>query len=109
MPGRLDDARRALAELQAHAETLLEAFRQYAREKLAARHDEQSVLQRQAEALLALAKQLERDFDIEADRVRAALQEELDNWRAVLQWTLTERCDVPTGLALVGSLYLLGS
>ncbi len=86
---------------------LLEPFRQYAREKLAARHDEQSVLQRQAKALLALAKQLERDFDIEADRVRAALQEELDNWRAVLQWTLTERCDVPTGLALVGSLYLL--
>ncbi len=86
---------------------LLEPFRQYAREKLGARQDEQIVLQRQAKALLMLAEELERDFDIEADRVREALQEELDNWRAVLQWTLTERRDVPTGLALVGSLYLL--
>jgi tetratricopeptide (TPR) repeat protein len=86
---------------------LLEPFRQYAREKLSAQHDEQTVLQRQAKVLLALAEELERDFDVEADRVREALQEELDNWRAVLQWTLTERCDELTGLALVGALYLL--
>ncbi len=86
---------------------LLEPFRQYAREKLAAQHDEQTVLARQAKALLMLAEELEHDFDVDADRVREALQEELDNWRAALQWALAERRDVPTGLALVGSLYLL--
>ena len=98
-----------VADLDRHEPryALLEPFRQYAREKLSAQRDEQIVLQRQAKALLMLAKQLERDFDVEADRVREALQEELDNWRAALQWALAERRDVPTGLALVASLYLL--
>ncbi len=86
---------------------LLEPFRQYAREKLSAQHDEQTVLQRQAKALLAFAEQLERDFDSAADQVRHALQEELGNWRAVLQWALMERGAKIIGQQLVGRLSVL--
>ncbi len=86
---------------------LLEPFKQYAGEKLAARHDEQSTHRRHADAFLALAEELERDFDSAASRVRQALQEELGNWRAVLQWTLTERGAKIIGQQLAGRLSAL--
>ena len=87
---------------------LLESFREYAREKLAARGEVDAVARRHALACLELAKQLERACDTEPDVIwRALAQEELDNWRAALQWALTDRNDVVLGQALVGALHVV--
>ena len=87
---------------------LLESFREYAREKLAARGEVDAVARRHALACLELAEQLERACDTEPDVIwRALAQEELDNWRAALQWALTDRNDVVLGQALVGALHVV--
>ncbi|MGC2651425.1 MAG: helix-turn-helix domain-containing protein, partial [Candidatus Cybelea sp.] len=87
---------------------LLESFREYAREKLAARGEVDAVARRHALACLQLAEQLERACDTEPDVVwRALAQEELDNWRAALQWALTDRNDVVLGQELVGALHVV--
>ncbi|MGA9019113.1 MAG: helix-turn-helix domain-containing protein [Candidatus Cybelea sp.] len=87
---------------------LLESFREYAREKLAARGEVDGVARRHALACLQLAEQLERACDTEPDVVwRALAQEELDNWRAALQWALTDRSDVVLGQELVGALHVV--
>jgi predicted ATPase/transcriptional regulator with XRE-family HTH domain len=87
---------------------LLESFREYAREKLAARGEVDAVARRHALACLLLAEQLERACDTEPDVIwRTLAQEELDNWRAALQWTLTDRNDVVLGQTLVGALHVI--
>ncbi len=86
---------------------LLEPFRHFARERLAARGDEVQVLHRQAAALFALADHLESEFEVHADRVREIAQEELENWRAVLLWTIVERGEPVLGRRLIARLNLL--
>jgi predicted ATPase/transcriptional regulator with XRE-family HTH domain len=82
---------------------LLESFRQYAREKLAARGEQQVVAQRHARACLELAERLE--YAREPDEVfRELALRELDDWRGALQWALAERLDVALGQRLVGAL-----
>ncbi len=84
---------------------LLESFRQYAREKLAARSEQRMVARRYASACLDLVERFNHAYDFEPDEVwRTLAQEELDNWRAVLQWALTERSDILLGQRLVGDL-----
>ena len=88
--------------------SLFESFREYAREKLVARGEADAVARRHALACLELAEQLERACDTEADVIwRALAQDELDNWRAALQWALTDRNDVVLGQALVGALHVV--
>ena len=88
--------------------SLFESFREYAREKLVARGEADAVARRHALACLELAEQLELACDTEADVIwRALAQDELDNWRAALQWALTERNDVVLGQALVGALHVV--
>ena len=88
--------------------SLFESFREYAREKLVARDEADAVARRHALACLELAEQLERACDTKADVVwRALAQDELDNWRAALQWALTDRNDVVLGQALVGALHVV--
>ena len=87
---------------------LFESFRQYAREKLAARGEQQTVAQRHALAYLDLAERLEYSPE-PADRFQLIAQRELDDWRAALQWALAQRHDVALGLRLAGVLRLTWS
>jgi predicted ATPase/transcriptional regulator with XRE-family HTH domain len=82
---------------------LLESFKQYAREKLAARGEEQLIIRRFALSWLE-----------EAERRRAAFRAGISglwvsagdvyNWRAVLQWALADRRDVLLGQRLAAML-----
>jgi predicted ATPase/transcriptional regulator with XRE-family HTH domain len=87
---------------------LFESFRQYAREKLAASGEQQTVAQRHARAYLDLAERLEYSPE-PADRFQLIAQRELDDWRAALQWALAQRHDVALGLRLAGVLRLTWS
>jgi predicted ATPase len=88
--------------------SLLESFREHAREKLAARGEADAVARRHALAYLELAERLERACDTEPDAVwRALAQDELVNWRSALHWALTDRNDVVLGQALAGALHVV--
>jgi predicted ATPase/DNA-binding XRE family transcriptional regulator len=76
---------------------LLESFREYARERLVARGDERAIARRHAVACIESAARAGKEWD-------AWARDELDNWRAALQWALTERGDVTIGQRLAGSL-----
>ena len=85
---------------------LLESFRQYGREKLAAHGETEIVAHRHARACLELAEQLERAYDSESEGLlRDKAEQELDNWRAALEWSLGARGDVALGQRLAGELY----
>jgi predicted ATPase/transcriptional regulator with XRE-family HTH domain len=85
---------------------LLESFRQYACEKLATRGELNIVAHRHALACLELVERFDRAHDFEPDEIwRARAQDEMDNWRAALQWALTDRHDVLLGQRLAGQLF----
>lgn len=85
--------------------SLLESARHYAREKLVARDEQTIVAQRHAAAYLHLAEQFERTHSAVIYGVwLLQARDELDNWRAALEWALTKRRDVSLGLRLVGAL-----
>jgi predicted ATPase/transcriptional regulator with XRE-family HTH domain len=89
---------------------LLESFRQYAFERLATRREEQIVARRHAHAFLEQAQRLDRAHFYEPDEIVCAhADRELANWRAALQWTLSDRGDVLLGQRLVGELSVLWS
>jgi predicted ATPase/DNA-binding XRE family transcriptional regulator len=84
---------------------LLESFRQYAREKLATRTERNAVAHRHAIAYLEHATRVSQRLNALNDAVLAVrLQEELDNYRSALQWTLIERSDIFLGQRLAGQL-----
>ncbi|HEY2476599.1 MAG TPA: helix-turn-helix domain-containing protein [Candidatus Cybelea sp.] len=84
---------------------MLEPFRQYAYAKLVERGEERVVARRHALASLSMAEWFNRAFDFEvASMVRDRASHEVHNWRAALQWTLTERHDVVLGQELAGML-----
>ena len=87
---------------------LLESFREYAREQLLKGGAREVFAHRHALAYLELAETMDRVFLYEPDDVlQAQAHEELDNWRAALQWTLTDRRDVALAQRLVGELCAL--
>ena len=87
---------------------LLESFRQYAREKLVDRGEEQISARRHALVYLELAEQLERAYDSESEGIlRDEIEQELDNWRAALEWSLGARGDVALGNAWQGNSHSL--
>jgi predicted ATPase/transcriptional regulator with XRE-family HTH domain len=87
---------------------LLESFREYAREKLVERGGHAMVARRHALAYLELAEQLGAARDTADDLVwRERAGEELDNWRAAVEWALAARGDVALGLSLVGELWVV--
>jgi predicted ATPase/DNA-binding XRE family transcriptional regulator len=79
---------------------LLESFREFGRERLTERGEDQIVAHRHARACLNLVKRL---------GVHPDLGEEKDNLRAALQWALFDRGDVLLGQQLVGRLGRLGN
>jgi predicted ATPase/DNA-binding XRE family transcriptional regulator len=85
-----------------HRYRLTELSRQYARDKLVARGNQEESAQRHALFYVQLAEGIERSWDTTPDRQwlpRAQL--ELENWRAALEWVLGERCDVMLGQRFV--------
>ena len=94
------------ADLRAAASRyrLLEPFREYAREKLGMRGEEQIVAHRHALTYLELAERLEDAFDTTPDPMWIPLaRAELENWRAVLDWALSARNQVELGQRLAAS------
>ncbi len=85
---------------------LLESTRQYGREKLTECGEYDATAHAYAAALLEVAESLEGSYEDTSDRewfARASL--ELENWRAVLEWSLSEGRDLPTGQRLAGALH----
>ncbi len=84
---------------------LLEITRQYAREHLVERGEESELARRHAQAYLAIAQRLDRDWYTARERTWFQEAEaELDNFRSALSWALGERNDVETGLLLAAAL-----
>lgn len=85
---------------------LLESFRQYAREKLAARGEQDLVAHRHALAYRELAHRTGGyDHFAPNDALsRARFREEVDNWRAAVHWALTDCGDVVLGQQLAAEL-----
>jgi predicted ATPase/DNA-binding XRE family transcriptional regulator len=95
-----------VAELTGNEERyrLLESSRQYARDKLAARGELDSVARRHALVYVELAEQLERAWGTTPDRAwLPQAQVELENWRAALEWALGKRGDVVLGQRLAAA------
>lgn len=85
---------------------LLESFRAYGQEKLVQRGEVQNIAYRHASAFLELVERanLARasgSAQLSIERVT----EEGDNFRAALQWSLTNRGDVSLGQRLTGELW----
>lgn len=86
---------------------LLQPFQQYAREKLAKSLERQDIMRRFAIAYIDLAQPLEYAVYYEQEALERLARDELDNWRAVLHWSLVDRGDVLLGQRLVGQLAAL--
>ena len=86
----------------------MESFRQYAREKLVIRGEDRIIANRHALAYSEAAERLGPMRDTVPHEVwMAQPREELDNWRAAVQWSLIDGADVPLGQRLVGELVCL--
>ena len=99
-----------LADLERHEPRyrLLESFRQYARERLVIRGEDRIIANRHALAYMEAAERLGPMRDSVPHEVWIAQpREELDNWRAAVQWSLIDGADVPLGQRLVGELVCL--
>ncbi len=84
---------------------LLESFREYAREKLAARGETDALARRHALVCLEIARAYNRAADANLDELfRPKIASELENWRAALEWTLTAQNDVVLGQELAAEL-----
>ncbi len=84
---------------------LLEPFRAYAREQLTTRGEDNAIAHRHALACLERANRWMSIWETEPDSVGFSFaREEIDNWRAALEWTLIERQDIPLGQQIAGIL-----
>jgi predicted ATPase/transcriptional regulator with XRE-family HTH domain len=86
--------------------TLLESMRHYARDQLARRGEQTAMTHRHAVALVELAEGYECDWDTAPHpRWVDLMRDDMDNWRAVLDWALVSRGDVRLGQRLVAALH----
>lgn len=84
---------------------LLESMRQYARERLEERGEHVATAHAHAKAFHALAEQLNEEYERIANRAWLSLaQPELENFRAALEWALTQRGDVALAQQIVGRM-----
>jgi predicted ATPase/transcriptional regulator with XRE-family HTH domain len=87
---------------------LLESSREYAREKLAERGEQEMVAQRHARIYLDLANRVGAAWDTEPDGVwHERVRGELANWWAALEWALAARSDIVLGQRLVGDMLMV--
>jgi predicted ATPase/transcriptional regulator with XRE-family HTH domain len=85
---------------------LLEPFREYAREKLNARREGDTVAQRHVLAYLEIAARFvahDQHYTVHYGHP----YNEIGNWRAAVRWALIERNDVPGGQRLVAEVVSL--
>jgi predicted ATPase/transcriptional regulator with XRE-family HTH domain len=83
---------------------LLESARQYARAKLIARGEQERTARRHALFYVEVAERLERARDEASDREWVPqANAELENWRAVMEWTLGKRSDLILGQRLAAA------
>ena len=86
---------------------MLESTRQYARERLAQSGEDQRFLRRHAEYFAAFAHELTVRWWLQPLlRTRMRAEEELDNIRAALTWTLIEGNDTALGIVLAGDAHV---
>ena len=84
---------------------LLEPFREYAREKLKSRGEEETVARRHVLEYLKFAEHHIIICGEQPETIHYALgRNEIGNWRAAVQWALDERNDVLAGQRLVAEL-----
>jgi predicted ATPase/transcriptional regulator with XRE-family HTH domain/tetratricopeptide (TPR) repeat protein len=76
---------------------LLESSREYGREKLSARGEEQTILRRYLVALLDVAERVDKAVRSEGYAVWRPLLRDMDNWRVALKFALSDRFDVLSG------------
>jgi predicted ATPase/transcriptional regulator with XRE-family HTH domain len=77
---------------------LFESFREYAAAKLADRGEADSIALRHALAYHELSRRTAPDFLAFPDALsNERVEQERDNWRAALSWTLVERGDISLG------------
>ena len=89
---------------------LLESSRQYARDKLIARGEQERVARRHALVYLELAERLERAWLSTSERKwLPQAKVELENWRAAFEWTLAKQGDVIMGQRLAGARKMVWS
>jgi tetratricopeptide (TPR) repeat protein len=89
---------------------LLESSRQYARDKLIARGEQEHVARRHALVYLELAERLERAWLSTSERKwLPQAKVELENWRAALEWALAKQGDVTMGQRLAGARKIVWS
>jgi predicted ATPase/transcriptional regulator with XRE-family HTH domain len=84
---------------------LLESSRQYARDKLIARGEQERLLRRHALIYLDLAERFDRAWDTTREPAwLSRAKAELGNWRAALEWALATRGDIIAGQRLAAVL-----
>lgn len=83
---------------------LLESFREYAAEKLAARGEYDDTVHRHLAAYLELAERMDRAYYDDPSAYRHAAEAELDNWRLALTRSLRDRRDSAAGMRLAAEL-----
>jgi tetratricopeptide (TPR) repeat protein len=90
--------------------TLLEATREYAREKLVERGKLEEVARRHASAYLSLAEHLDERWSTSPNRTwHAQARSELENWRIAIHWSIGARNDVLLGQQLILALQAVWS
>jgi predicted ATPase/class 3 adenylate cyclase len=87
---------------------LLETTWQYAREKLAAAGENETLNRKHAEYFLRIAEAADAAYEsTPSERWIAALEPELDNFRAVMGWALVNKHDVMLGAKLAAALRMV--
>lgn len=84
---------------------LFESFRQYAGARLAERGEHEMVARRHALAYWHLAYRSGGSYTPADALPRDRIEEELDNWRAALRWTLDDGGDTLLGQRLAGASF----
>ncbi len=88
---------------------LLESSRQYAKDKLKARGEQEEVARRHAVFFVQLAERLNDAWETTPDREwLPQANVEAENWRAALDWALAKRREIVLGQRLAGARHVVG-
>lgn len=103
----LVDKSLVVAELDEHEEryALLESAREFALTKLSDAREPDALVDRHARFFCGMAQAAdEASSTLPREALLAALEPDLDNFRAALEWTLKKRRNILAGAAICGSL-----
>ena len=84
---------------------LLDSTREYVLERLTECGERDRIARKHAEVFLSIARRADEDWHSTATHAwLASLEYEIDNFRAALEWSLSQKNDVELGAALVNAL-----